>query len=92
MEIAPLLANLTPAGLLGLVVVMILLGWLVPVRMLKAIVASKDAVIAEQKAHIDTQGRALDAALRGNTATEAVLAATAEVQSRSGVGDGSPAG
>ena len=91
MEIAPYLADLTPAGILGLVVVMILLGWLVPARMMRTIVAGKDALIAEQKAHIETQVRALDAALRGNTATEAVLTATAEIQYRSGVGDGQPA-
>ncbi|MGH2360473.1 MAG: hypothetical protein ACRDGM_08020 [bacterium] len=91
MEIAPFLADLTPAGILGLVVVMILLGWLVPVRMMKVVISGKDALIAEQKAHIDTQARALDAALRGNTATEAVLTATAEIQYRSGVADNEPA-
>jgi len=91
MELAPFIADLTPAGILGLVVVMILLGWLVPARMVRTLMAGKDALINEQKAHIATQSRALEAALRGNTATEAVLTATAEIQHRSGADDGQPA-
>lgn len=92
MELAPFLTNLTPAGLLGLGVVMLMFGWIVPARMVRTLLASKDAVILELRAHNETQERALSAALRGNTATEAVLTATAEIQHRSGVDDGSPTG
>lgn len=91
MELAPYIADLTPAGILGLGVIMMLFGWLVPVRMVRTLMAGKEALIEEQRAHIDTQARALDAALRGNTATEAVLTATAEIQHRSGASDGQPA-
>lgn len=87
-DLVPFLTDTTPAGLLGLGIVMLMFGWLIPLKMHRTLIASKDAVIAEQAAHIDTQAKTLGALLRGNTATEAVVTATAEVIHQGGVGDG----
>lgn len=47
-ELAPFV-SLTPSGLLGLVVVMMMFGWLVPVRIMRGRLADKDMTIAQQK-------------------------------------------
>lgn len=81
---ASIAADLTPAGVVGIGVLMMMFGWLVPARMVRTLLDSKDKVISEQRAHINTQERAINALLRGNTATEAVISATAEVLHRGG--------
>ena len=71
-ELAPFL-SFTPSGLLGLVVVMMLFGYLVPLRIVRGRLADKDAVIAEQRATIADLRRNNAQLLKGNTATVQVL-------------------
>jgi hypothetical protein len=77
-QLAPFLA-LTPQGLLGLVVIMMLFGYLVPLRMVRGRLADKDAVITEQRQTIAALLKNNDQLLRGNTATVQVLDALPEV-------------
>ena len=77
-ELAPF-ASLTPAGLLGLVVLMIMLGYLVPLRIVRGRLADKDAVISEQRQTIAVLLKNNNQLLRGNTATVQVLEALPEV-------------
>lgn len=78
-ELAPFLSAHTPEGLLGLVVVMILLGWLVPLRIVRGRLADKDAVIAEQNRTIAVLLRNNRQLLRGNTTTQQLLDALPDV-------------
>lgn len=71
-ELAPFV-SLTPAGLVGLCVVLILLGYLVPVKIVRDRMADKDALIAQQAAAIADLRRNNAQLLRGNTATVQVL-------------------
>lgn len=71
-------AEVSSEGLVAVGVLFIMFGWLVPARMVRTIVASKDKVIAEQSAHLDTQGRTINALLKGNTAAESVVSAAAQ--------------
>lgn len=77
-ELNPFL-SLTPSGLLGLVVVMVMFGWLVPIRIVRGRLADKDAIIAEQRATIVVLKKNNDQLLRGNTATVQVLDALPDV-------------
>lgn len=76
-ELAPLV-EFTPEGLLGLLIAMIMLGYLIPLRIVRGRLADKDAIIAEQRAVIADLRRNNDQLLRGNSATVQVLDATAE--------------
>ena len=77
-ELSPFL-SLTPSGLLGLVVVMIMFGWLVPIRLVRGRLADKDALIAQQAQTILDLRKNNAQLLRGNTATVQVLDALPEV-------------
>lgn len=77
-ELNPFL-SLTPSGLLGLVVVMMMFGWLVPLRIVRGRLADKDAIIVDlRRANLILQ-RNNDQLLRGNTATVQVLDALPDV-------------
>lgn len=71
-ELNPFL-SLTPSGLLGLVFVMVMFGWLVPIRMVRGRLADKDARIADLLSANAVLKRNNDQLLRGNTATVQVL-------------------
>ena len=77
-ELSPFL-SLTPSGLLGLVFVMVMLGYLVPVRMMRARLADKDEIIKDLRTANAVLKRNNDQLLRGNTATVQVLDALPEV-------------
>lgn len=77
-ELSPFL-SLTPSGLLGLVVVMMMFGWLVPIRLVRGRLADKDVLIAELRKANAVLKRNNDQLLRGNTATVQVLDALPEV-------------
>lgn len=77
-ELNPFL-SLTPSGLLGLVFVMVLFGWLVPVRIVRGRLADKDAIIADLRQANAVLKKNNDQLLRGNTATVQVLDALPEV-------------
>jgi hypothetical protein len=77
-ELNPFL-SLTPSGLLGLVFVMVMFGWLVPIRMVRGRLADKDAMIADLRQANAVLKRNNDQLLRGNTATVQVLDALPEV-------------
>lgn len=77
-DLAPLI-QFTPSGLLGLVVVMLLLGYLVPLRIVRGRLADKDAIIVEQRHTIAILRRNNDQLLRGTTATVQVLEALPDV-------------
>ena len=51
-DLLPVL-DLTPVGLLGLVVVMVLLGYLIPLRTHRLHLSDKDATIAAQRETIE---------------------------------------
>lgn len=76
--LAPYL-SLTPSGLLGLVVLMILLGYLIPSRIVRGRLADKDRLISAQQKTIDTLLLNNQQLLRGNTATVQVLDALPSV-------------
>lgn len=76
-ELAPFL-SFTPEGLLGLVVVMMLFGYLVPLRIVRGRLADKDKIIADQAQTIARLSRNNDQLLRGNTTAVQVLESTAE--------------
>jgi hypothetical protein len=71
-ELNPFL-SLTPSGLLGLVFIMVMFGWLVPIRMVRARLADKDQTIADLRQFNEVLKRNNDQLLRGNTATVQVL-------------------
>ncbi len=77
-ELSPFL-SLTPSGLLGLVFLMVMLGYLVPVRMMRARLADKDEIIKDLRTPNAVLKRNNDQLLRGNTATVQVLDALPEV-------------
>jgi hypothetical protein len=77
-ELAPFL-SFTPEGLLGLVVVMVLFGYLVPLRIVRGRLADKDAIITEQRQTIAALLKNNDQLLRGNSATVQVLDALPDV-------------
>jgi len=77
-ELNPFL-SLTPSGLLGLVVVMMLFGWLVPIRIVRGRLADKDAMIADLRQANAVLKKNNDQLLRGNTATVQVLDALPDV-------------
>lgn len=76
-ELAPFL-SFTPEGLLGLVVVMMLFGYLVPLRVVRGRLADKDAIIADQARTIERLSSNNDQLLRGNATAVQVLESTAE--------------
>lgn len=71
-ELSPFL-SLTPSGLLGLVVLMVMFGWLVPLRIVRGRLADKDAIIADLRKFNATLILNNQQLLRGNTATVQVL-------------------
>lgn len=73
-ELHPFL-SMTPSGILGLVVVMILFGWLVPIRLVRGRLEDKDKLIAQQAQTISDLRRNNAQLLRGNTATVQVMEA-----------------
>lgn len=74
----PILSSLSPAGLLGLGVLLLMFGRLVPRSIMLARMADKDAIIGEQRGYITSLERN-NALLRlGNEATVGVVTATAE--------------
>lgn len=77
-ELSPFL-SLTPSGLLGLVVVMVMFGWLVPLRIVRGRLADKDVIIADLRRFNAALMRNNDQLLRGNTATVQVLDALPDV-------------
>lgn len=77
-ELSPFL-SLTPSGLLGLVFIMVMFGWLVPVRIMRARLADKDERIAELVAANKVLKKNNEQLLRGNTATVQVLDALPDV-------------
>ena len=77
-ELSPFL-SLTPSGLLGLVVVMVMFGWLVPLRIVRGRLADKDVIIADLRQANAVLKRNNDQLLRGNTATVQVLDALPDV-------------
>lgn len=77
-ELSPFL-SLTPSGLLGLVFVMVMFGWLVPVRIMRGRLADKDVIIADLRAANAALLRNNNQLLRGNTATVQVLDALPDV-------------
>lgn len=73
-ELAPFL-QFTPEGLLGLVVVMMMFGYLVPLRIVRGRLADKDITIADLR-QANAVLRANNAGLlQGNTAAVQVLEA-----------------
>ena len=79
--------DLTPVGLLGLVVVMVLLGYLIPLRTHRLHLSDKDATIAAQRETIEALKANNAKLLRGNDAAVHVLDALPDV-----VGGGSDGG
>lgn len=73
--------TLTPPGLLGLCVLMIMFGYLVPLRMVKSRLADKDDVIAELRKANRMLERNNEQLLRGSKATVQVLEALPEAVS-----------
>lgn len=71
-ELVPFL-SLTPEGLLGVVVVMILFGYLVPLKIVRGRLADKDIVIADLRQAVADLRRNNDQLLLGNSATVQVL-------------------
>lgn len=79
-EIAPYL-EFTPEGLLGLVVLLVMFGYLVPLKIVRGRLADKDNVIAELR-RANAILRANNARLlQGNTAAVQVLEALPDVVS-----------
>ena len=76
-ELSPFL-SLTPSGLLGLVFVMVMLGWLVPLRIVRGRLADKDEIIADLRSANAVLKQINVQLLRGNTATVQVLDALPE--------------
>jgi hypothetical protein len=77
-ELNPFL-SLTPSGLLGLVVVMVMFGWLVPIRIVRGRLADKDAIIADLRQANAVLNKNNAQLLRGNTAAVQVLDALPDV-------------
>lgn len=71
-DLAPYI-QLTPSGLLGLVVVMILMGYLVPLKIVRGRLADKDVVIAHLQKLNDVLQRNNAQLLRGNDAAVQVF-------------------
>lgn len=65
--------SLTPSGLLGIVVVMILMGYLVPLRIVRGRLADKDMVIDHLTRVNDVLQRNNAQLLRGNDAAVQVF-------------------
>jgi hypothetical protein len=74
-EFLPLLGEWTPASLLGLVVLLILFGGLVPIRTVRKLIADKDVTIADLREANAVLKRNNAALLRGNLTTAQVLEA-----------------
>ena len=77
-ELAPFL-SFTPEGLLGLVVVMVLFGYLVPLRLVRGRLADKDVIIEELRRTNAVLLQNNEQLLRGNSATVQVLDALPDV-------------
>lgn len=77
-ELNPFL-SLTPSGLLGLVFVMVMFGYLVPVKIVRGRLADKDEIIRDLRVANSVLKRNNDQLLRGNTATVQVLDALPDV-------------
>lgn len=77
-ELTPFL-SLTPAGLLGAVFMMVMLGWLVPIRIMRGRLSDKDEIIKELRSANAGLKRNNDQLLRGNTATVQVMDALTDV-------------
>lgn len=77
-ELSPFV-SLTPSGLLGLMVVMVMFGWLVPVRIVRGRLADKDAIIADLRRANAVLQRNNTQLLKGNTAAVSVLDALPDV-------------
>ena len=76
-ELAPFV-QFTPEALLGLFVVMLMFGYIVPLRIVRGRLADKDVVIKEQAQTILILKQNNAQLLMGNTATVQVLESTAE--------------
>lgn len=77
-ELTPFL-QFTPGGLLGVVVVMMMFGYLIPVRIVRGRLADKDIVIAELRRSNEVLLQNNARLLAGNTAAVQVLEALPEV-------------
>lgn len=77
-ELNPFL-SLTPSGLLGLVFVMVMFGYLVPVKIVRGRLADKDEIIRDLRVANSVLKKNNDQLLRGNTATVQVLDALPDV-------------
>lgn len=77
-DLAPLI-EFTPAGILGLVVVLIAAGYLLPLRIVRGRLADKDYIIAEQRRVIVILQQNNAQLLLGNTAAVHVLDALPDV-------------
>lgn len=73
-ELAPYL-SFTPEGLLGVFVAMIMLGYLVPLRIVRGRLSDKQAIIDAQTRTIEILQRNNRQLLKGNTATVQVMEA-----------------
>ena len=71
-DLAPYL-SLTPSGLLGLCVVMIMTGYLIPLKIVRGRLADKDLVIEHLQKANDVLQRNNAQLLRGNNAAVQVL-------------------
>lgn len=71
--------SLTPSGLLGLGVVMMMMGYLIPLKVVRGRLADKDAIIAQLQRTNDVLQRNNIQLLKGNTATVQVLDALPSV-------------
>lgn len=77
-DLSPYL-SLTPSGLLGLCVVMILMGYLIPLRVVRGRLADKDTIIAQLQRENDVLQRNNAQLLKGSVATVQVLDALPSV-------------
>lgn len=77
-DLSPYL-SLTPSGLLGLCVVMIMMGYLIPLKVVRGRLADKDAIIEQLQRTNEVLQRNNIQLLKGNTATVQVLDALPSV-------------
>lgn len=73
MDLAPWVSDLTPSGLLGVGVVLLMTGYLIPARVVRGRIEDKDAIITELRSTVAILRRNNAQLLRGNTATVQIL-------------------
>lgn len=79
MDLAPWVSDLTPSGLLGVGVVLLMTGYLIPARVVRGRIEDKNAIITELRSTVAILQRNNAQLLKGNTATVQVLDALPEV-------------